>query len=144
MAPNDSNYLSPRLGFLSADSWTLAGTYLCNLLLNWLVLLPLLIVPLLAPRVLIALTQMNAADVPDRGLTIFITAGLGFGAMARIYLHLFRPNLQEFRTNNSWKLLETQALVPEGRPGSAAPVDVLSHRQLGLVSKWAARWINSP
>ena len=31
-----SNYLSPRLGFFSADSWTLVGTYLRNLLLNWL------------------------------------------------------------------------------------------------------------
>src|SRR6184192_1237202 len=30
-----SNYLRPRLGLLSADSWTLAGTYLRNLFLNW-------------------------------------------------------------------------------------------------------------
>ena len=36
---NYSNYLTPKLGFLSADSWTLLGIYLRNLLLNWLVLL---------------------------------------------------------------------------------------------------------
>ena len=41
---NYSNYLTPALGFLSADSWTLVGIYLRNLLLNWLVLLPLLMV----------------------------------------------------------------------------------------------------
>src|SRR5712691_12444343 len=37
-----SNYLSPRLGLLSADSWTLVGTYLRNLFLNWCVIIPLL------------------------------------------------------------------------------------------------------
>jgi len=37
-----SNYLSPRLGLFSADSWTLVGTYLRNLFLNWCVIIPLL------------------------------------------------------------------------------------------------------
>ncbi len=37
-----SNYLSPRAGLGSLDGWTLIVTYLRNLLLNWLVLLPLL------------------------------------------------------------------------------------------------------
>ncbi|HJU11960.1 MAG TPA: patatin-like phospholipase family protein, partial [Candidatus Binataceae bacterium] len=37
-----SNYLSPRLGLLSADSWTLIATYIRNLFLTSLVLLPLL------------------------------------------------------------------------------------------------------
>lgn len=44
-----SNYLSPRLGLFSADTWTLVGTYLRNLLLNWLVLIPLLMAALTVP-----------------------------------------------------------------------------------------------
>ena len=44
-----SNYLSPRLGLLSADSWTLAGTYLRNLFLNWWVIVPLLAAVLTLP-----------------------------------------------------------------------------------------------
>jgi predicted acylesterase/phospholipase RssA len=44
-----SNYLSPRLGLLSADSWTLVGTYLRNLILNWLVLVPFLLALLAIP-----------------------------------------------------------------------------------------------
>src|SRR3954454_13268393 len=44
-----SNYLSPRLGLLSADTWTLIGTYLRNLILNWFVLLPLLAAVLTIP-----------------------------------------------------------------------------------------------
>jgi hypothetical protein len=45
-----SNYLSPRLGALSADSWTLASLYVRNLLLNLLVLIPLLAAALAIPR----------------------------------------------------------------------------------------------
>src|SRR5262245_31568234 len=37
-----SSYLNPKLGLLSADSWTLLATVLRNLLLNWMVLVPLL------------------------------------------------------------------------------------------------------
>lgn len=45
-----SNYMSPRLGLLSADTWSLLAIYLRNLLLNWTVLLPLLMALLLLPR----------------------------------------------------------------------------------------------
>src|SRR5262249_18395247 len=37
-----SNYLTPKLGRLSADSWTVVAIYVRNLILNWLVILPLL------------------------------------------------------------------------------------------------------
>jgi len=37
-----SNYLVPHLGIFSADSWTVAATYIRNLLLNWLVLVPII------------------------------------------------------------------------------------------------------
>ena len=42
--------MSPEMGFLSADSWTLGATILRNLFLNWVVLLPLLAAALLVPR----------------------------------------------------------------------------------------------
>ena len=45
-----SNYLTPKLGILSADTWTLAAIFLRNLLLNWLVLLSWLAVVLVLPR----------------------------------------------------------------------------------------------
>jgi Patatin-like phospholipase len=49
-----SNYLSPRLGLLSADTWTLVATYLRNLLLNWFVLIPLLAAALTVPWIYLA------------------------------------------------------------------------------------------
>ncbi|MCU1229755.1 MAG: rane protein of unknown function, contains domain [Acidobacteria bacterium] len=45
-----SNYMSPRLGLLSPDSWTLASIYVRNLLLNLLVLVPILAAVLAYPR----------------------------------------------------------------------------------------------
>jgi hypothetical protein len=50
-----SNYLNPRLGVTSADTWTLGATVVRNIFLNWLVLLPLLAAVLCIPRVVIAL-----------------------------------------------------------------------------------------
>ncbi len=44
-----SNYLTPKLGALSSDTWALIGSVVRNLALNWLVLLPLLAAVLLVP-----------------------------------------------------------------------------------------------
>src|ERR1700730_9385533 len=44
-----SNYLTPRLGLLSADTWTLVAIGVRNILLNWLVLVPILTAVVLLP-----------------------------------------------------------------------------------------------
>jgi hypothetical protein len=54
-----NNYLSPRMGFFSADTWTLAATVIRNMTLNWLVLVPLLMFALMAPRLILALAILN-------------------------------------------------------------------------------------
>ena len=46
-----SNYLTPRLGFFSADTWALVATYLRNVLLNLSLLVLALAIVLLIPRV---------------------------------------------------------------------------------------------
>ena len=43
-------YLAPRGGIVSADVWTLVTTMARNLVLNWLVILPLLAAALMIPR----------------------------------------------------------------------------------------------
>ena len=52
-----TNYLNPRLGAFSADTWTLVATVVRNIVLNWLVLLPLLAAVLVAPRVFFAVEE---------------------------------------------------------------------------------------
>ena len=46
-----SNYLTPKLGLFSADTWTAIALYIRNLVLNWLVILPALILVLLGIKV---------------------------------------------------------------------------------------------
>ena len=63
-------YMSPREGMFSADAWTLGATMVRNLLLNWLVLLPLLAAALLVPRFQYAVVHLSDRD---------LTPGLTFG-----------------------------------------------------------------
>jgi hypothetical protein len=105
-----SNYLSPQLGLMSVDSWTLLGTYLRNLTLNWLVLVPLLATALLFPRLLISLVRWNAAEL---GSSIslaesILVVGLLFGLVALTHLHVYRPSLEPLRSQVIWKRFERQ------------------------------------
>lgn len=56
-------YLAPQGGLVSADLWTLLATMGRNLLLNWLVLLPLLAAVLLVPRLYLAAVQAVEQNV---------------------------------------------------------------------------------
>ena len=47
-----SNYLTPKLGVTSADTWAALATILRNLLLNWLVMLPVLCAALIGLKML--------------------------------------------------------------------------------------------
>jgi hypothetical protein len=45
-----ANYLTPKKGMLSPDTWTLLAIYLRNVFLNWLVFLPAIMTFLMLPR----------------------------------------------------------------------------------------------
>ena len=48
-------FLDPRTGILSADVWTLGGTMFRNLLVNWMVLIPLIATAAMVPRLYLGL-----------------------------------------------------------------------------------------
>jgi hypothetical protein len=75
-------YLTPRTGILSADTWTLIATYLRNLLLNWLIIMPLLAALLLTPKIGLALVRLRS----DAGITGWIHGhqGAAAGAVALV------------------------------------------------------------
>ena len=54
-----NSYLTPKLGLLSTDTWTLAATIGRNMMLNWLVLVPILLFALLLPRLVLALSRLG-------------------------------------------------------------------------------------
>jgi len=85
-----SNYLNPKLGLLSADTWTLLATVLRNLLLNWFVLIPLLAAALMIPRVGIPVLQMNAAPLMAK---LCLVLGCISLVWAIGYIGLHRPSI---------------------------------------------------
>lgn len=88
-------YLAPRGGIVSADVWTIFMTLARNLVLNWVVILPLLAAALLIPRLYFAIAY--AIEQPFTGrdcLSLsyqapwFLAVALGFTAVAISYLAL--------------------------------------------------------
>jgi Patatin-like phospholipase len=53
----DSNYLTPSLGLLSADTWTLIALYIRNLVLNWLLFVPFFMGCFMIPRLCVAVLR---------------------------------------------------------------------------------------
>lgn len=82
-----SNYLSPRLGLMSADAWTLAAHYLRNLLLNLLVLVPILAALLAIPRLFAAFSNVTATVLD----ATYAYATAAFLTWAFAYIGLKRP-----------------------------------------------------
>src|SRR5438477_6773878 len=90
-----SNYLSPRLGLFSADSWTLVGTYLRNLLLNWCVIIPLLAAVLALPWLYSSIVMV---DPPPRTDALFWT-GAALVVIAVAYMGFNLPCGRNLRWN---------------------------------------------
>ncbi len=89
---NFSNYLTPLTGLFSGDSWTLGAIYMRNLLLNWIVLLPLLIALLAVPRLILVLLHPVSEFVSRAaaGWLCLLLAAFGF-ACAMFYQGMARP-----------------------------------------------------
>ncbi|HUR99015.1 MAG TPA: patatin-like phospholipase family protein [Pyrinomonadaceae bacterium] len=88
-----SNYMSPRTGLMSADSWTLIAIYLRNLFLNLTIFLPLMAAVLILPRLL-----YRSVGQPNLGanvqLSLLIAAmALGAAAVAFVIGRLPSKNL---------------------------------------------------
>jgi hypothetical protein len=88
-----SNYLAPQKGILSADTWTLVATVVRNLLLNWLVVLPVLAAVLLVPLFCAAAV---ARRPPTETLPVWLGVLLGIGfvgaSMGVWFVHSRRPS----------------------------------------------------
>jgi len=68
-----SNYLTPRTGFMSADTWAVISTYVRNLLVNWLVLVPYFALALLVP--MLADDLLPIIPATSAWLTVFTCIG---------------------------------------------------------------------
>jgi hypothetical protein len=99
-----SNYLSPKLGLASADTWTIGSLYLRNLLLNLLVLVPLLAAVLFIPRLysLLLRTDRSFLQPSLLGLAVLALAvGFGYLGAARPTIHGRRAGFKNLRWMNT-------------------------------------------
>lgn len=88
-----SNYMSPRTGLFSTDTWTLIAVYLRNLLLNWLVFIPFIAAVLLLPRIFETLLAMRFEVSTERALLI---AAIASGLIGVAFVTLMRPSLEDY------------------------------------------------
>jgi hypothetical protein len=94
-----SHFLTPRVGMFSTDTWTLLATFGRNLLLNWLVLIPLIASALLIPRFVVSVLRIDTAELlwpltgHERPVLLGLFAlGLTLGMWAARYVHRSRPD----------------------------------------------------
>jgi hypothetical protein len=86
-----ANYLTPKKGLLSVDTWTLVAVYLRNLLLNWLVFIPVIMAFLVLPRIWVAVLKSSHLG-SDLSLEILIAIGLAGAAFALSYIGTNLPS----------------------------------------------------
>ncbi len=93
-----SNYLTPRLGIFSGDTWTAAALVLRNLILNWLVIMPALAALIALPQAYMLSLQLETVPpIVSRGL---LALALVLGLAAAIAVHRFRHPWHENGTPN--------------------------------------------
>ena len=96
-----SRYMSPRVGLLSADTWTLVAIFLRNLFLNWLVLLPLMAAVLMIPRMSVVLVRLGTRkwfqDQEGWVLPLVFGAAVILGSVAIAYIIINRSGIEERR-----------------------------------------------
>ena len=92
-----ANYLTPRKGLLSADTWTLVAVYLRNLVLNWFVFVPMIMAMLMLPRVWVAFVKS-----PYLSANYCLWIGFGAAAIALIYIGLNLPGAKQLNLDEGW------------------------------------------
>jgi hypothetical protein len=101
-----SNFITPRFSLLSADVWTFIAIYLRNLLLNWLVLIPLMLAVLAIPRFCLAVVRASA---PAWCKWLFLIGGLLTSGLAIGYMGINRPSAGDsLKAGSYWRTHNTQ------------------------------------
>ncbi len=88
-----SNYLTPQLGLLSADTWAIVAVYVRNLLVNWVVILPVLCASILALKfAVVALTGLSRINFTVQPRFLIVATGVLFLLVSLSYTTRNRPS----------------------------------------------------
>jgi hypothetical protein len=79
-----SNYLTPRLGITSADAWAAVAIFVRNLLLNWLIIIPVVCGAVLSLKLVATFSVWLAHNVADpQAMMAYATAPMGIVDIVR-------------------------------------------------------------
>jgi len=107
-----SNYLSPQPGLLSADTWTLIASVLRNLLLNWLIFLPVLFAGLMLPRLWTSVLFRSTDEANPNNkywwysIPLSLVIALVCGMWGIIYIGKSLPSANDYAGNPKGKRLK--------------------------------------
>ncbi len=93
------NYLSPRLGLFSPDTWILITVFVRNLLLVWTYLLPILAATLFLPKIIVQLVEIKPSTSFHTFAGLFAIAAGIFGFANVVSM---RPFLGTFFRTPRW------------------------------------------
>ena len=96
-----SHFLNPKSGLFTADTWSWVGIYLRNLALNWLVIIPFLLLVMSAPRLYTALahswrTKYGAVLYGEGSVFPWLVWLTGFAVLlALVCINIHRPSVTD-------------------------------------------------
>lgn len=122
-----SNYLTPELGLFSGDTWSAAATILRNLLLNWLVLVPLLGAVIGIP--LLFVLVIRTAGVPQEWMQWLLKLAILVEVIASVLVYWARRFAKKPDTPQSYFI--ARCVVP-----ICLAAGTLSAAAIGLQLPW--------
>jgi hypothetical protein len=97
-----TNYLAPKVGLLSADTWTLAATVVRNIFLNWLVLIPLFAAVIIVPVLSWRLVWLKPKNIGPETLWFLFLSAILLGGLATAYMGYDLPSAGNARRSSKW------------------------------------------
>ena len=86
-----SNYLTPRIGIASADTWAAVAIVVRNLVLNWLVIVPVVCLALLILKFVVTISVWAAYTVDSWVMVLIALVGAIFLIIAQAFTTYHRP-----------------------------------------------------
>lgn len=138
----DSNYLTPQLGLLSADTWTVLALCLRNLLLNWIMFVPFFLGCLMFPRLCLAvLTWASRESLTEVTFDVCRVAGgvlVVIGLSSSVYGRFRRQG--PWLTNNNFCLMTLCPFVTSAALFTLAAVAVGSSPTQSFATEFLRHW----
>jgi hypothetical protein len=98
-------FLNPKMGLLSADAWTLVATVARNMILNWLILVPLIMAVLLIPLLYLSIMDVTTLEVEWTGVWLALICGMLAGVVATYYIACHLPTLSGVKNGDQGSFL---------------------------------------